>query len=552
MKSFLEWFKAGTKVKRWIFLIVVGITLTCYAFMQVLTRDSVIVKDVVKIIIEFALGFLFIIIGIIFIQKRNLEILIEANDGDSEKGKKAKVNIKSLIFNRKVYDEGPKIVVIGGGEGLNMVIRGLKKYTNNITAIVTMSEYGEFPSNSRQILDTLPLNDIKGSISALSDQEVLMSKLMNFNFKDDTLKGLNFGDIYMLAMSEIYDNISEAIRKSTKVLNITGQVLPVTLDEIKICAELADGTTIERKSKIVETVSEKIETINRVYISPSNCRPAPGVLEAIEDAEAIIIGPGSLYTNVLPNLLVKNVAKKIKETKTIKLYISNIMTEPGQTDNYSLSDHIKAIHSHVGRGIIDYCLADTSDLIPEYVRKYNMEGSDIVELDSTNVTAEGIKLIKRDLSSSRNGVIRHDADKVAKIIMELICNELRFRDLQNDTEYLLIDSVLKSQKKYLAKQAKKSNKAKRVIKNQEPRAKHREKRTSKFAEKYKDRVQSIQNSDAKTIENKKVAEKSNKIEEKIVSKKNAEKLNKMEEKNISKREKINPKKKVKSNKHINS
>ena len=238
MKSFLEWFKAGTKVKRWIFLIVVGITLTCYAFMQVLTRDSVIVKDVVKIIIEFALGFLFIIIGIIFIQKRNLEILIEANDGDSEKGKKAKVNIKSLIFNRKVYDEGPKIVVIGGGEGLNMVIRGLKKYTNNITAIVTMSEYGEFPSNSRQILDTLPLNDIKGSISALSDQEVLMSKLMNFNFKDDTLKGLNFGDIYMLAMSEIYDNISEAIRKSTKVLNITGQVLPVTLDEIKICAEI--------------------------------------------------------------------------------------------------------------------------------------------------------------------------------------------------------------------------------------------------------------------------------------------------------------------------
>jgi uncharacterized cofD-like protein len=138
-----------------------------------------------------------------------------------------------------------------------------------------MSDYGENPSKSREVLDMLPVNDIKGSIAALSDQEALMSKLMNFNFKDETLKNLNFGDIYMLAMSEIYGNSSEAIRKSTEVLNITGQVLPVTLDEIKICAELTDGTSIERKSKILEVVSERIETINRVYISPSNCKPAP-------------------------------------------------------------------------------------------------------------------------------------------------------------------------------------------------------------------------------------------------------------------------------------
>ena len=214
MKSFLEWFKAGTKVKRWIFLIVVGITLVCYAFAKVLTSETVDIRDViVKIVITFVIGFVFIILGIVFIQKRNLEILIEANDVNSEKRKNAKVNIKSLIFNRKVYDEGPKIVVIGGGEGLNTVIRGLKKYTNNITAIVTMSDYGENPSRSREILETMPVDDIKGSITALSDQEKLMSRLMNFNFKDDRLKDLNFGDIYMLAMSEIYDNVSEAIAK---------------------------------------------------------------------------------------------------------------------------------------------------------------------------------------------------------------------------------------------------------------------------------------------------------------------------------------------------
>lgn len=520
MKSFLEWFRAGTKVKRWIFLILVGITLVCYAFAQILTSETMAVKDIIgKIIATFVIGFALITIGIIFIQKRNLEILIEANDVNTEKRKNAKVNIKSLIFNRKVYDEGPRIVVIGGGEGLNTVIRGLKKYTNNITAIVTMSEYGEDPSLSRAILHTLPTGDIKGCIAALSEQEKLMSKLMNFNFKDDRLRNLNFGDIYMLAMSEIYDNPQEAIRKSTEVLNITGQVLPVTLDEIKICAELTDGTTIERKSKILEVVSERVEAINRVYISPSNCKASPGVLEAISNAEAIIIGPGSLYTNVLPNLLVKNVAKTIKESKAIKLYISNIMTEPGQTDDYTLSDHLRAIHAHVGKGVIDYCLSDTTDLIPEYVRRYNMEGSDIVELDSGKVTSQGIKLIKRDLACVEHGLIRHDSSKVAKIIMQLICNELRFKDLQNGTEYMLIESVLKNQKKYIAKLEKQNKKQKNIVKKATNRVKEHERRTkSKFATKYKDRVKSIQNTDTQTIENRKIAEEISKMEAKLQSK----------------------------------
>lgn len=473
-----------------------------------------------------------VILGIIFIQKRNLEILIEANDGTSEKGKKAKVNIKSLIFNRKVYDEGPKIVVIGGGEGLDMVIRGLKKYTNNITAIVTMSDYGEAPSKSRLALDLLPLDDIKESIVALSDREVLMGKLMNYNFKDERFKDLNFGDIYLLAMSEIYGNMSQAIQKSTEVLNITGKVIPVTLDEITICAELSDGTTIEKKNMIPEIVSQKVESINRVFISPSNCKPAPGVLEAIQDAEAIIIGPGSLYTNVLPNLLVKNVAKTIKESKAIKLYISNIMTEPGQTDNYTLSEHIRAIHAHVGKGVIDYCLTDTSDLIPEYVRKYNKEGSDIVELDVSAVTSQGIKVIKRDLSSLKYGKIRHDSDKVAKIIMELICNELKFKDMQNDPEYMLIDSVLKDQKKYLAKQEKKNKKQKQIVKKATKKVKGKERKKSKFATKYKDRVESIQNSDTQTIENRRIAEEIAKMEAKLQKKpkKSGKKKNKAQKK----------------------
>lgn len=506
VKSFLEWFKSSAKVKRWMFLIVLGIGLVCYGFTKVLVTQEMSFDELWKIVVLFVLGFVFVVIGIIFIQKRNLEIIIEANDKDSAKGNKAKVNIKSLIFNRKVYDEGPKIVVIGGGEGLNTVIQGLKKYTNNITAIVTMSDYGNIPTASRKALDTLPLQDIKDSIVAMSDREDLMNKLMNLNFKNERLQGLNFGDVYLTAMNELYGNISEAILKSTEVLNITGKVLPVTLDEITICAELTDGTIIEKKDRIPEIVADKIEIINRIFINPSNCKPAPGVIEAIEQAEAIIIGPGSLYTNVLPNLLVKRVAKAMKESKAIKMYISNIMTELGQTDNYSLSDHIKAIQDHVGKGVFDYCLVDTGEVVPEYVRRYNKEGSEIVEANITKAVSLGVKIIQKDMSCIKNEKIRHNPSIIASTIIELICNELRFRDEQNGTEFLLLNSILKEEKKDIKKDERVQKQDKYIVKKATKNVRTKNNRKSKFSEKYKERVESIQNTDAKIKENRAIAE----------------------------------------------
>ena len=507
MKSFFEWFKASTKIKRWMFLILIGVTLICYAFTKILVTEEISFINLGKIIAIFVLGFMAIITGIIFIQKRTLEIYIEANDSTSEKGKKSKVNIKSLIFNKKVYDEGPKIVVIGGGQGLDTVIEGMKKYTNNITAIVTMSDYGNIPTQSRKALDTLPLTDIKNSIIAMSDKEDIMRRLLNLNFSNERLRGLNFGDVYLTAMNEIYSNISEAILKSTEVLNITGKVLPVTLDEITICAELTDGTTVKQKDKIPEIVSERVESIDRIFISPSNCRATPGVLDAIMDADAIIIGPGSLYTNVLPNLLVKNISKTIKESKALKFYVSNIMTEPGQTDNYTLYDHFKAIKDHVGTEIIDYCLVDTGDIVPEYVRKYNKNGSDIVEIDSDKCSKFGIKLIKRDMSCIKNDKIRHNSDIIASTIIEMICNDLKFHDMEHDTEYLLLNSVLKEQKKIQNKQMKQKAKNKKNSNKIDNNSKKNSfKKPSKFKEKYKDRVSSIKNTDAKIKENRKIAE----------------------------------------------
>lgn len=497
MNGFFSWFKSSTKMKRWLALVLVGVVLVCYGIASIMIAKEISFFEIGKIITLFVIGFTCAIMGIVFAQKRTLEILIEASDLRLEKGKK-NVNVKSLIFDKKVYDKGPNIVVIGGGTGLNTVLKGLKNYTSNITAIVTVSDYGKLPSDSRKQLDLLPVEDIKESLVALSYNEPIMEGLMNLRFNKGSLYNLTFGDVYLYAMKEFYGDFTESIQKSSHVLNITGRVLPVTLDEIKICAELENGTIVEEKEKIPEVVFDKVTKINRIYISPSNCTPAPGVLDAIKNADAIIMGPGSLYTNVIPNLLIKNVSKTIKESKAIKIYVNNIMTEPGQTDNYSISDHVQAIIDHAGKGLIDYCIYDTGEVVPEYVRKYNMKGQDLVEQDIQKCKELEVKLLQRNLSSIIEDNVRHDPKAVAEAIIQIICDDLRFKDRQNEAQYIMLNSRLKEEKK-----RKKDTKPIYKVKEQKNATdkEKKNKKTSKFNTKYKERIESIQASDEKRLEN---------------------------------------------------
>lgn len=481
MNGFFKWFKSGAKIKRWIFLMILGIILVCYGMAKILVTNEMGFKELALIVFTFVVGFAFAIISVIFIQKRTLEILVEESD-TRELEDKSKV--KSLIFNKKIYNQGPKIVVIGGGTGLNTVLKGLKNYTDNITAIVTVSDYGEKGTKSRENLGTLPLDDIKDSLIALSTNEAEMNCLLNLNMTNSKLEGLKFGDIYLTAMREAVGDFSMSIQESSKILNMVGKVLPVTLDKIKICAELEDGTVVESKDKIPEMVSQRISKISRIYISPTNIRVAPGVIEAIKEADAIVIGPGSLYTNVIPNLLIPGVSKAIKEAAGFKIYVSNIMTEYGQTDDYTLYDHIKAIIDHAGKGIFDYCIYDTGEIVPEYIRQYNKEGADLVEQDVSKVKELGIKLIQRNLSTIENGKIRHNPDAIATSIIQLICDDLKFRDMQNDTQFIMLDSKIKDTKKKM-----KQNKPRNVKKRNNNKHSN-----SKFFEKYNDRIQSIQES----------------------------------------------------------
>lgn len=480
MKGFFKWFKSGAKMKRWMFVILLGIALSCYGGSEIIAMQSLSILELIKIIVFFVIGFSLIVIGLVYSQKRVLELLIEETDNRIGTNKKD-VNVKALIFNKKIYNQGPKVVAIGGGAGLNTVLKGLKKYTDNITAIVETSGYGK-----QYILD---------GIVALSQNEGEMEKTLKARIDS---KGTVFGDVFLKSMQIAAGDLSRAMENISKVFNITGRILPVTLDEMRVCAELEDGTVVEDKERLADIVMDKVTRINRVYVSPTNCRTAPGVIEAIMEADAIIIGPGSLYTNVIPNLLIKNVSKAIKESKAKKIYISNIMTDPGQTDDFSLFDHIKAILDHARNPIIDYCIYDSGEIIPEYIKMYNMQGADVVEQDVKKIKELGIKIIQRKFSVVDGESIRHDPELVADSIIELICDDMVFKDMQNRPEYISMNTKLKKStkkrkltEKEKEKELKKMNK--KALKN---KGKARRKK-SKFATKYNDRIISIQESEEK-------------------------------------------------------
>lgn len=497
MKGIFNWLKSGSKMKRWILLILVGVVFASFGMANILTsNESITILQAVEIVAYFVIGFMCIVIGLVYINKRTIELFIEATDDRIDKNKK--INVKSLIFNKKVFNQGPKIVVIGGGSGLNTTLEGLKKHTDNITAIVTVSDYGENFGKDNKELHYTQLEDIKEAISALANSEKgKMKELLNYRFKNGTLKGAAFSDLYFYAMNDIYNSEAEAIKASNDIFKISGKVLPVTKDKMQICAELENGYLIEEKSKIAETVYDKLTKINRVYLKPSNLRALPEVIEAIEEADGIIIGPGSLYTNIIPNLLVNGVIKAIKESKAIKLYACSIMTEPGQTDNYSVADYINTIVSHCGEGIIDYCLYDTGEVVPEYIKKYNLDGAELVEQDLTGIKDKKIKFLKENMAIIKDDFVRHNSMLIADTMIELICDDLKFKDKQNDPEYIMMDSKLKADKA-IKRQMKKSVKKKSEdVKNKKKNSK------SKFSAKYSERIDSIKYADERAQRRKK-------------------------------------------------
>lgn len=320
---------------------------------------------------------------------------------------------KNERFRNGKSGKGPKITVIGGGTGLGTILRGLKEITPNLTAIVTVADDGGSSGRLRREFGILPPGDIRNCLVAMADIEPLMESLFQYRFTGSSdLSGHNFGNLFIAAMTDITGDFEEAIKESSKVLAVRGQVLPATLENVVLKAELEDGRIVTGESEIPKSRVP----IKRVFLEPVDCKPVADAIAAIKEAEIIILGPGSLYTSVIPNLLVKEIAEAIRKSNAIKVYVCNAMTQAGETDDYSASQHVKAIIDHAGRGLVDYALVNNETIKQEILERYSEERAKPVRIDLEKISGLGVKPLVAQVITKTN-LIRHDGLKLAQIIL---------------------------------------------------------------------------------------------------------------------------------------
>lgn len=407
------WLLPGLEVKRWFALIFLGSLLITIGLMILFNLRPVyfIMEFIRKIAMTVPTDILSVVITVIgaFLffkgwQKTNLSIL------DLHNGKEESTLLETLYTRRKL-NRGPKIVAVGGGTGLSMLLKGIKKITNNITAVVTVGDDGGSSGRLREELGVLPPGDIRNCIAALADDEDLVTKLFQYRFKSgEGLEGHSFGNLFLTALCSITGNMVSAIKASSNVLSIRGRVLPSTLDDMRLGAEYEDGSIVRGESDIPEAHKK----IKRLFIEPSDCKALSTVIEAIKDADLIILGPGSLYTSVIPNLLVKEISEEIIKSNAKKIYVCNIMTQPGESDDYTVSDHINALYKHAeSNELIDAVLVNNS--LPENMsEKYAQCGQIPVVLDKQNIHVDIVE--KKLIEENKDGLVRHSSHRVARAV----------------------------------------------------------------------------------------------------------------------------------------
>lgn len=351
--------------------------------------------------------------------------------------------LSNLVYDKSILIKGPKIVAIGGGTGLSTMLRGLKLYSSNITAVVTVADDGGGSGMLRQELGMLPPGDIRNCILALADTEPLMEQLLQYRFHDGSLKGQSFGNLFLAAMDGISASFEEAVRRVSDVLAVTGRVLPVTLDDVTLCAELADGEIICGESQIGKHSEFHSGKIKRVYLEPSGASPLQDVLDAIAEADIILLGPGSLYTSIIPNLLVRGICPAIKKSNALKAYVCNVMTQPSETEEYSVYDHITALEEHSYGGLVDCCIVNNSSIPRDIREKYMDDGADQVLIDRDKISGAGIRLIEGDLVSVRNTLVRHSPEKLAYKVIELVAEHVLAKDQKRSVDYYYVMDTLK-------------------------------------------------------------------------------------------------------------
>lgn len=325
-------------------------------------------------------------------------------------------DIRRVRQRSKQLSRRPRIVALGGGTGLSVILRGLKEFDVDLTAIVTVADDGGSSGRLRSDFSMPPPGDIRNCLVALADTEPLLERLLQFRFPaGEGLAGHSFGNLFLAAMTHIMGDFESAIRETSRVLAVRGRVLPAVHEDVILRAVLEDGRIVEGESNIPLAGGK----VHHIELSPSELHPLPEALEAIREADAIVIGPGSLYTSVLPNLLVPEMTEALASSEAKKIYVCNVMTQPGETDTFSAAEHVEVIYRHINRKLFDYIIVNASTLPPEALEQYQEQQSYPVLVDMERLNSLGLRVIARDFVHYAT-YARHDSRLVAEQIVSLI------------------------------------------------------------------------------------------------------------------------------------
>ena len=422
VNRWFKWLSPGLSVKRWLLLSAGGFCLAVLGgaiwvkltpIYRLLEFVSQFLEFITNVFPHYISGPLVLIFGAFLVlwgQSRTVDSItnvFQAN-GDEE--------LVDMLIARRRLNKGPKIVAIGGGTGLSTLLRGLKLYSSNITAIVTVADDGGSSGRLRREIGVLPPGDIRNCIAALASEEKLLTELFQYRFEAGTgLTGHSFGNLFLTAMSEITGDLEQAVTASSQVLAIKGTVLPATLSDVSLWAQMEDGRLIEGESNI-PLAQGKISTMGCI---PPNPPALPAAIAAIKEADYIIIGPGSLYTSIIPNLLVPEIAAAIAKSKAPRIYVCNIMTQPGETENYTVADHIEAIDRVCRQKLFDAVLVHRKAPDPELLKRYAEENSHPVYIDREVITKLGRRVVIANIMDEKGSVdsIRHNSNQLARVLL---------------------------------------------------------------------------------------------------------------------------------------
>lgn len=444
IQNYIKWLYPNLKVKRWFLLAVLGIFLFATGFSvmndgiaigylelqfrEVIYRmtGSAPATAVPTGLVISGLGFAVIIVGFKRMLNSIISVILPEEEGQ----------IVDVMYSRRHLRRGPKIVVIGGGTGLSALLRGLKEYTYNLTAIVTVADDGGSSGILRHEMGILPPGDVRNCLVALADTENIMEDLFSYRFETGTLEGHSLGNLLLAGLADRFGDFQKGIEQVGKVFALRGNVYPSTLQQVVLVAELKDGRLVRGESAIRETMGQ----IKRVYLEPGDSRPVDKAMKALEDADLVVLGPGSLYTSVMPNLLVKGLREKIRQINAPCVYVCNVMTEPGETDGYTVADHLRAILEHCGPGFVDAVLANRQEIAASLLANYAREGAEPVQGNGKAVERLGVKYYEADLVQEGD-VVRHDPKRLAREILRLL-----FRMKPMGERIALVDAYLLNHK----------------------------------------------------------------------------------------------------------